>query len=108
MKVHDMPSWMELGVPPDDRPPEPLCNAQQVLDVLFGRRHFDGHGRDYEAIVTETAMACWADNLNADPDAAQALFEFIGRHEHEAPEIVLKLLQNLAEAAANEEPTPWK
>lgn len=108
MKVHDMPSWMELGVPPDDRPPEPRCTAQQVLDVLFDRRHFDGHGRDYETIITETAMACWADNLNASPEAAQALFEFIGQHEHEAPEIVLKLLQNLAEAAANEEPKPWK
>lgn len=103
MKVHDMPSWMELGVPVDHYDDEPLCTAQQVLDVLFGRSQLDGRGRDSETIFTDTSMVCWTDNFAATPEATDDLFAFLGRQWESVPESVRRLITDLAEAVANEE-----
>ena len=101
MKLHDMPSHMERGAYPPEYD-EPETTASEVLAVIFGRRTFDGVGRDYSDLMSDTSMMCWAENVTVDLDAEQELMTFIGKNLHALPR-VKAILDNLAESAAKQD-----
>lgn len=59
---------------------EPETTKTEVLDVVFGRRHRDGLGRDFDDLMSETSLMLWSERISSDPDAERELMGLINLH----------------------------
>ena len=100
--------YMESPHPP--YPPEydkPETTKSEVLDVVFGRKVRDGLGRDFDNLMSDTAMMLYAEHLADHGDAERDLMAFIGRNWRDAPANVRAIFDDLAESAAKQAPV-WR
>ena len=99
MKVHDMPSYMErVAYPPEYD--EPYTTAKEVLRVVFGRATFDGRGRDFADLMSDTDMRTIWERISCDPVSEEWVLKLIGQHLNEAPQQLRDDLNELAAEAA--------
>ena len=81
---------------------ERVATKSEVLDVVFGRSRADGLGRDYDALIGDTAMMMYAEHIADNIDAERDLLVFLGQRWAEVPASVKAVFEELAEAAAKE------
>jgi len=92
-----MLSYMERGAYPPEYD-EPEATRQEVLDVVFGRSHRDGLGRDFDDLMSETSLMLWSERISSDPEAEREMMALINLHG----KLTKAHIENLAEAAAEQ------
>lgn len=81
---------------------EPEATRQEVLDVVFGRSHRDGLGRDFDDLMSDTPMMLWTERISLNPDAERDLFSFLLARWGELPASVMAEIDELAQLAAKQ------
>ena len=88
---------------PIDPPYEAETSYEEVLAVVLGRRHEDGLGRDREAILCDSPVSLCLQEIDEDPHAYEAMWDFIARHWSDVPATVKTIIEKRVTAAARQD-----
>lgn len=99
MQWWTIPNHMELEDPPE---PEETASMERVLDVMFGRAQKDELGRDFDALMNDTAMTDIYDHLAFRDRAEKELWRFIGENWERIPKALKYAIEEQAIKAAEE------
>lgn len=83
---------------------EPEATKQEVLDVVFGLRDQDSKRRGYDELMGDTDVGLFFERIDDDYAAKREFLFFIGHRLGELPPSVRAILEDLAEAAAQQKP----